>query len=123
MAKDRVITGWGPFPLTLSGTTAATEVSDWIRVGPFLANRLTVRAAFDTSTAGNQVKVQGILGSTKPSTGVAAVTGAYTLATRTSTQNGVAINSTVALNMTWVQLRSTGLASGRSVTVHFGAIA
>lgn len=124
--KDRAITGFGPFILTLTGSTSTTDVAGWVRCGPLLANRLNARATFSTnSTAAKRVTVEGVLyggRSTGLSTATAAITGGTILCSRTSTETA-GIASTVALLVSHLRLRSTGLPNNVVATVHLAAIA
>lgn len=127
MAKERVITTWGPHQLpTLTGTTAVTEtVTAWRHFGPVLANRLYLRARFTDSagaiqtSAGNQVKVRGAMA---PTTGTISTAHTSVLFSRTSTNQATQLASTVALMFNWLRLESTGLVNTISADVFVAAI-
>ena len=126
MAKDRVITTWGPHQLPdLTGTTGATETpTAWNRLGPMLATRTYVKAVFLTaagaiSTSANRVKIRAAFAPT--SSGIST---AHTsvIASRTSTEQATQIASTIGLLFNWFRSESTGLTNGQTARVFMGAI-
>jgi len=126
MAKDRVITTWGPHALaTLTGTTAAAETATaWHHLGPALANRMYFKARFTSAgviktSAGNRLTVRGALA---PTSGDISTAHTTTLVTRTSTNQATQLASTVALMFNFLRVESTALVSGIAADCFVSAI-
>jgi hypothetical protein len=119
MAKDRVITGFGPSSVTVS----STGNTGWIRFGPFVGNTFGMRPVFSaTSVGGGAVVTQGQLHA-GASSGLSTAGAITLIAARNSSQSGTQLKSTSALLVSWVRFRSTELASGETVVCHFSAVA
>lgn len=118
MAKDRVITGFGPSSVTVS----STGNSSWIRFGPFVGNTFGMRPVFShTSVGGGAVVTQGQMHA-GASSGLSTAGAVSLIAVRQSSQSGTQIKSTSALIFNWVRFRSTEMPSGKSVVLHFSAV-
>jgi hypothetical protein len=119
----KVNTGFGPTSLKTSGPSTANQLRPWIKFGPIIGNDVSGRAVFSPSTPGDKVFPQGILaGTTFPSSAiVSSGVGVVDILNFNSSQSSAKI-STEAGMFTYVRLGSTALTSGRTATVHFGAI-
>lgn len=59
MARDRANTGFGPSALTVVGTTAAADASEWMRWGPVKGvNMASIYTFSSGSSNGSAVKLQ-----------------------------------------------------------------
>lgn len=116
MAIERAITDLGPSQLTLTGTTVATQAGSWIRWGPFKGTDLRYVATFSATSAGNMVKLRGLL--TTAST-AAVGSFAYVVSSALTAQTAA---STVAGHYTYVQTYTTALSNGVVATVYFAAV-
>lgn len=118
MAKDRVITGFGPSSLTVE----STGNTGWIRFGPFIGNTFGLRPVFShTSVGAGAVLMHGQLHA-GASSGLSTAGAITLIAARQSSQSGTQVKSTSALIVNWVRARSTELPSGKSVVLHFSAV-
>jgi len=127
MAKERVITTFGPFLLgTLTGTTGTTETpTTWKHMGPILANRLYVGAKFISASGaiktsvGNRIKVRGVFADDYADLSTAMGT---VLVSRLSSQQTLNGTSTVAAMFKWFRIESTALVNAITAKVWLSAI-
>ena len=111
MAKDRVITGFGPTSIVLSASLGTT--SAWLRFGPFTGNQLVGQCKYSGSSNGQSVKLQAVL-----STNSTVATQLMQIKSSVKTQ----VASTSALKFCFVRASSTALKAAGTATIHFAAV-
>ena len=110
MAKDRVITGFGPTSIYVSTAATYGTTSAWLKFGPFTGNQLVAQCKYSGSSAGQSVKLYGVL-----STNSTVSTQLVQIKSSVKTQ----VASTTALKFGFIRASSTALKASGNATIHF----